>query len=119
VELGWPIATRGGDWDASALNHAVFRGDAALTRFLLERGASWMEQHGRDDNACGTLRWASRNEPVEGGNWLDCAEALRAHGMPSAQPDPAGSGTVIINGHHKWFSDEVTEFLLAAGNANA
>jgi hypothetical protein len=101
------------------LNHAVFRGDAALTRFLLERGASWMEQHGRDDNACGTLRWASRNEPVEGGNWLGCAEALRAHGMPSAQPDPAGSGTVIINGHHKWFSDEVTEFLLAAGNANA
>jgi len=24
VELGWPVAVRGGDWSASALNHAVF-----------------------------------------------------------------------------------------------
>ncbi|WP_246696260.1 ankyrin repeat domain-containing protein [Mesorhizobium sp. SARCC-RB16n] len=30
VDLGWPIAVRGGDWDASALNHAVFRGHADL-----------------------------------------------------------------------------------------
>ena len=61
-----------------------FRGDAALTRFLLERGASWKEQHGHDDSACGTLGWASRNEPVDGGNWLGCAEVLLAHGMLDA-----------------------------------
>ncbi len=40
VELGWPIEARGGDWDASALNHAVFRGDAGLTAFLLAHGAN-------------------------------------------------------------------------------
>jgi Ankyrin repeats (3 copies) len=119
VELGWPIAVLGGDWHASALNHAVFRGDAQLTRFLLEHGASWTEEHGHGDNACGTLSWASYNEPVEGGDWLGCAEALVAHGMPTARPDPEGFETVIVNGHRKRFSEEVAEFLLGghAGRA--
>lgn len=113
VELGWPIAVRGGDWEASALNHAVFRGDAALTSFLLDHGAQWTEQHGFGDNACGTLSWASCNEPVAGGSWLGCAEALVAHGMPKAQRDPAGSESIIIGGRRRRFGDEVTEFLLA------
>jgi hypothetical protein len=114
VKLGWPTAARGGDWSASALNHAVFRGNAGLTRFLLEHGASWKEEHGHGDNVCGTLSWASRNEPVEGGDWVGCAEALVAHGMPAAEPDPAGSETVIIDGGRKRFSDEVTEVLREA-----
>jgi hypothetical protein len=112
VKLGWPIAATGGDWQASALNHAVFRGDAALTRFLLEHGASWREQHGFGDNACGTLGWASVNVPVEGGDWVGCTEALLAHGMPAAAPDPEGADSVIIDGRRKWFSDEVRDFLL-------
>jgi ankyrin repeat protein len=113
VRLGWPVAITGGDWDASALNHAVFRGDAPLVRFLLEHGASWQEKHGHGDNACGTLSWASQNEPVEGGDWLGCAEALVAHGMPVAQPDPGGGDSVFVGTHRKWFSDEVREYLLS------
>ena len=117
VKLGWPFTVPGGDWRASALNHAVFRGDAQLTRFLLEHGASWTEEHGHGDNACGTLGWASYNEPVEGGDWLGCAEALVAHGMPAARPDPEGSEMVIINGHRKRFSEEVADFLLGGQTA--
>ena len=112
VRLGWPIAVRGGDWDASALNLAVFRGDAGLTRFLLEHGAKWTEQHGHGDNACGTLSWASLNEPVDGGDWVGCARALLDHGMPHATAIPDDPERVLIAGVRKRFSDEVTEELL-------
>jgi ankyrin repeat protein len=112
VSLGWPIAVRGGDWDASALNLAVFRGNAALTRFLLEHGAKWTEQHGYGDNACGGLSWASLNEPVEGGDWVGCARALLDHGMPHATVIPNDPEFVLIAGARKQFSDEVTEELL-------
>jgi len=112
VRLGWPIAVRGGDWDASALNLAVFRGDAGLTRFLLEHGAKWTEQHGHGDNACGTLSWASCNEPIEGGDWVGCARALLDHGMPGATAIPDDPDRVLIAGIRKRFSEEVTEELL-------
>jgi ankyrin repeat protein len=114
VTLGWPIAVRGGDWNASALNLAVFRGNAELTRFLLEHGAGWMEEHGHGDNVSGTLSWASRNEPVEGGDWVGCAQALLDHGMPRAAPDREGREWVSIGGRRKHFSDEVSEVLLGA-----
>ncbi|SCX65440.1 ankyrin repeat domain-containing protein [Variovorax sp. EL159] len=119
VELGWPIAVPGGDWDASALNGAVFRGDAELTLFLLEHGASWEEPHGYGDNACGSLSWASVNVPVEGGDWLGCAKALVAHGMPAARPDPQSADSVLVNGRRYLFSDEVSDFLLEASMTNA
>jgi len=112
VRLGWPIAVRGGDWDASALNLAVFNGNAGLTRFLLEHDAKWTEQHGFGDNACGSLSWASLNEPIEGGDWPGCARALLDHGMPGATAIPGEPEWVMVAGVRKRFSDEVTEELL-------
>jgi hypothetical protein len=112
VRLGWPIAVRGGDWDASALNHAVFRGDPGLTRFLLEHGAKWTEEHGSNDNVCGTLSWASRNRPVEGGDWVGCARALLEHGLPRAMPVPGDPEHVLVAGIKRTFSEEVIEELL-------
>ncbi|MGY4161566.1 ankyrin repeat protein [Bradyrhizobium sp. USDA 4461] len=112
VRLGWPITVRGGDWDASALNHAVFRGNARLTRFLLEHGAEWTEQHGFGDNASGSLSWASCNEPVEGGDWVGCAQALLDHGMPRGIADRDDPEWVLVAGRRKPFSDEVRDVLL-------
>jgi len=108
VRLGWPVDVRGGDWSASALNHAVFRGDVGLTSFLLEHGSSWREEHGYHDNVVGTLAFASTTEPVEGGDWLGCAKALIARGMPVP---PATYR----------FSDDVADYfsdVTAAGNTD-
>jgi ankyrin repeat protein len=117
VALGWPIEVRGGDIDGSALNQAVFRGDAALARFLLEHGADWRTLHGFGDDARGSLSWASLNEPEPGGDWLGCAQALVAHGMPGARPDPQAPDSVQVGERRYRFSDEVTDFLLGASDA--
>ena len=121
VELGWPIAARGGDWDATALNHAVFRGDAELTAFLLSGGASWRETQGFGDDVLGTLSWASVNEPTGPANpdWIGCARALLVHGLPKVERDPSSPERLLIEGRPKRFSEGVTEVLLEGGGASS
>jgi len=114
VRMGWPIDAKGGDWDGTALHLAIFRGDAALTRFLLEHGARWQATHGFDDNACGALSWGSINTPEPDGDWVGCAQALLDHGLPAAALDPQGSEAVLLDGRLMRFSDDVTECLLQA-----
>jgi ankyrin repeat protein len=82
VEAGWPVATRGGDINGSALNWAVFRGNAPLAAFLLAHGAHYNERHGYNDNVYGTLSFASIAETTPGGDWLACAKALVEAGSP-------------------------------------
>lgn len=121
VKLGWPIAARGADIGGSALNAAVFNGDVALTRFLLEHGASWTERHNYNSNVTGTLGWASCNRPRADGDWLGCAKELVKHGMPRAQRPPDASQDpdqlprhVLMDGHLMTYPEDITEFLLSS-----
>ena len=118
VELGWPIAARGGDWNATALNLAVFRGDSDMAAFLLAHGASWREEHGHGSDVLGTLSWVSVNEPigVDDPHWSGCARALMAHGLPGAERDPADPDKVLIDSRSFPFSDDVAEVLTARGH---
>jgi hypothetical protein len=113
VTLGWPLDAHGADWHATALNLAVFQGDAALARFLLEHGASWTETHGYHSNVCGTLSWACQNRPAPAGNWPACAQVLVEYGMPAGQRDPGKPGQLLIDGHYFTFTEEVIQVLVA------
>ncbi|UGB36858.1 ankyrin repeat domain-containing protein [Frateuria soli] len=98
VEAGWPIAVRGGDIDGSALNWAVFHGNASLARFLLAHGARHDERHGYDDNVYGTLSFASLAQTTPDGDWLACAQALIDAGSP-------------LPGESYLFSEEVAAYF--------
>jgi ankyrin repeat protein len=81
LSLGWPVAVTG-DWDASALNQAAFRGDAAMVRLLLAHGARWDERNGYGGTALGSCLHAACNEPVPGGNYADVLTLLLDAGAP-------------------------------------
>lgn len=121
VQLGWPIGTRGGDIDGSALNWAVFRGRPELTEFLLAHGATFREPHGYGSDVLGTLAWASLNQPRVDGDWPGCAAAMLRHGLPKATllPDVRQAKfhrAVRIDGRDVVFPEEVAEVLLAGND---
>jgi ankyrin repeat protein len=97
LAVGWPLEVKA-DWGATALNHAVFSGNAAMVKLLLEAGADWRTEHDYRDNAIGTLSWASRWR--EGaGDYVGCARAMVDGGVPVAAYTDYG------------FSEEVEAYL--------
>lgn len=81
LSLGWPVAVTG-DWDASALNQAAFRGDAAMVRLLLAHGARWDERNGYGGTTLGSCLHAACNEPVPGGDYAEVLTLLLDAGAP-------------------------------------
>lgn len=101
LALGWPREVKSG-WSATALNMAVFQGDAEMTNLLLEHGADWRTPHGYGDNVVGTLSYASQAEDLDDGparDYVGCARALITHGM------------TLPDGERYAFSAEVTEYF--------
>jgi len=101
LDLGWPREAKTA-WEATALNLAVFRGDAEMAELLLTSGADWRTRHGFGDNVLGTLSWASQAETIEDPaprDYVGCARALIAHGVPLSAMEPYT------------FSEPVAEYL--------
>jgi ankyrin repeat protein len=88
LELGWPVAVKG-PWEASALNQAAFRGDAAMVALLLRHGARWHETNGYGGDALGSCLHAGVNEPVPGGDYAEVLRLLLADGAPRPEPTAA------------------------------
>ena len=75
LDLGFPVATKG-DWQASALNQAAFRGDVAMVKLLLAHGARPDERNGYGGDAFGSAIWPYLNDPVAGADYLGVVRAL-------------------------------------------
>lgn len=100
LDLGWPIEVRG-DWDASALNQAAFRGDAAMVRLLLQHGARWHEPNGFGGDALGSCLHAGSNQPDPAGDYAAVLALLLADGAPPPQDVhhlPDGMQAVLAGG---------------------
>lgn len=82
LELGWPVAVPG-DWHASALNQAAFRGDAPMVRLLLDHGARWHERNGYGGDALGSCLHSARNQPDPAGDYAAVLALLLADGAPA------------------------------------
>lgn len=107
LALGWPREVKTA-WHATALNLAIFQGDAELAALLLDAGADWRTIHGYGDNALGTLSFASQADEIADPaprDYVGCARALLALGVPRAEFDKYA------------FAADVTEFLLNAGGS--
>jgi hypothetical protein len=82
LELGWPVAVKG-DWEASALNQAAFRGDAVMVAELIARGARFEEENGYGGDAVGSCLHAACNEPLPGGDYAAVLGLLLDQGAPA------------------------------------
>ena len=82
LDLGWPVGVQG-DWQASALNQAAFRGDAAMVRLLLDCGARWFEPNGFGGDALGSCLHAGTNQPDPAGDYAAVLTMLLADGAPA------------------------------------
>jgi ankyrin repeat protein len=79
IDLGFPVAVKG-DWDASALNQAAFRGDTRMVALLLAHGARWDERNGFGGDAFGSAIWPYLHDRAPGADYLGVIRLLLESG---------------------------------------
>ncbi len=85
LDVGFDIDAKADDVVASALNYAGARGDVAMTKLLLERGADRgsKNQHGGD--ALGTALWCAAHFRNPAGDYSATMRLLLDAGLPLSE----------------------------------
>jgi ankyrin repeat protein len=99
LAVGWPREIKTA-WQATALNLAIFQGDAELVALLLDEGADWRTMHGFGDNALGTLSFACQADEIADPaprDYVGCARELLTHGVPKSEFERYGFSTEVAD----------------------
>jgi hypothetical protein len=99
IDLGFPMAVKG-DWDASALNQAAFRGDTRMVALLLARGARWDERNGFGGDAFGSAIWPYLHDRAPGADYLGVIRLLLESG--GKPPDDETSDPELLQLLARW-----------------
>lgn len=87
LAVGWPREIKTA-WHATALNLAIFQGDAELVALLLDEGADWRTTHGFGNNALGTLSFACQADEIADPaprDYVGCTRELLRLGVPKSE----------------------------------
>jgi hypothetical protein len=113
LDLGFPIEAQGGDYPATALNHAAFGGYPEMVDLLLERGADPETLNSFGGTALGALAWSSRHP--DGVDARRRGEEERQRDLATTAERLIAAGARVLPSHLANASPPLAEVLRRAG----